>query len=94
MTLRFEELMIVDLKGFKYNDPYQGMTMTSRNAWVDDYYIVLEDNGENCVVVNLNNRDGYKKTYSKRYVASKISSGPLVKWDEESKSHINDIEKI
>jgi hypothetical protein len=93
MTLKFDELMKMNLKGFKYNDSYQGMTMTSRNAWVDDFYIVIEDDGEKCIVTNLESRT-FKRTWSKNYVASKIASCPLVKWDEESKSHVNDIEVI
>lgn len=93
MLLEFEELMNVSLKGFKFNDPYRGMTMTSGNAWIDDYYIVLEDDGEKCIVASLKDRT-YTQTWSKQYTASKINCGTLVKWNEETKSHDNDIEKI
>jgi hypothetical protein len=93
MLLNVEELMKVNLKGFKFNDPYQGMTMTSRSAWIDDYYIVLEDDGENCIIASLDKRT-YTKKCSKKYTASKIAYGTLCVWNEETKSHDNDIEKF
>ncbi len=93
MLLEFNELMNVNLKGFKFNDPYQGMTMTSRNAWIDDYYVILEDDGENCIIASLDNRT-YTKTWSKKYTASKIAYGTLCEWNEETKSYDNAIEKF
>jgi hypothetical protein len=93
MLLQFNELMSTNLKGFKFNLPYEGMTMTSRSAWIDDYYIVLEDDGENCVVANLDKRTDTNK-WSKKYTASKIAYGTLCVWNEETQSYDNAIEKL
>lgn len=93
MTLSYEELMSRDLKGFKFSVIRYGMTMTSRHASITDYYIVLEDNGDKCVVSEIDSRS-FKSTWSKEYTASKIASSPLCDWDEETKSYVNAIEKI
>lgn len=94
MTLSYDELMSRDLKGFKFCVTRYGMTMTSRHGSIDEHYIVLEDDGENCTVVDLHNRDGYKNVWSKSHTAFKIADNPLLTWNEETKEYNNAIENI
>lgn len=93
MTLSYKELMSRDLKGFKFCVIRYGMTMTSRHASITDHYIVLEDNGDKCVVAEVDSRS-FKSTWSKEYTASKIADNPSCVWDEETKSYVNAIENI
>jgi hypothetical protein len=92
MTLNFEQLMETDLKGYKFNDPYKGYTRSGFGV-IDDYRIVLEDNGDTCLVADLETK-GWIKTWSKRSVADKIAYAPLLKWNAEAKAYVNDIEQL
>jgi hypothetical protein len=92
MTLNFEQLMETDLKGYKYNESYKGYTRSGFGV-IDDYYIVLEDDGETCSVADLETKKWVKK-WSKRAIAQKLAYAPLLKWNAEAKAYVNDIEQL
>ena len=92
MILTYEQLKQTNLKGYKFFETYEGYTRTGWGT-IDDNYVVVEDDGENCVVADLKERDRTKKL-SKTIVAAKIAKMPLLEWSEEKSMTINAIEKI
>lgn len=92
MILTKKQLIETNLKGYKYFEMYEGYTRTGWGT-IEDYFIVLEDDGENCVVADLKERDRTKKL-SKTIVSAKIAKMPLLEWSEEKSMTINAIEKI
>lgn len=91
--LSYKELLEVNLKGYKYSVGEMTMTRTSRSAYESTSYIVLEDDGEVCVVAEDKRRDWTQK-YSKAAIARKIATGPLLIWDKEKKANVNNVEKL
>lgn len=91
MTLNYEQLMQTNLKGYKYFSMGLSMTATSRNAYTTEYYVVIEDNGESCVVAELNNKS-YTRTLSKSSVAESVANRPLMRFDRENNTNVNDVE--
>lgn len=91
MTLKQDELLKRNLTGFKFGIGEHRMTMTSRWAYETDYYVVLQDNGEDCIVADLGNHKR-TRTWDRRKVAKLIENIPLLRWDEQLKANVNDID--
>lgn len=92
MILTYEQLKQTNLKGYKFFETYEGYTRTGWGT-IDDNYVVIEDDGENCVVAYMNDRDR-TKCWSKDTVASKIARKPFIEWSNEKNMSVNAIEKI
>jgi len=92
MILTYEQLMETNLKGYKYFETYEGYTRTGWGT-IDDNYVVIEDDGENCVVAYMHDR-GRTKTMPKTTVASKVAKKPFLEWSKEKNMSVNAIEKI
>jgi len=91
MTLKQDELLKRNLTGFKFGIGEHRMTMTSRWAYETDYCVVLQDDGEDCIVADLGNHKRTRK-WDRRKVAKLIENIPLLRWDEQLKANVNDID--
>jgi hypothetical protein len=91
MTLKQDELLKRNLTGFKFAIGEHRMTMTSRSAYETDPYVVLQDDGENCIVADLGNHTR-TRTWDRRKVAKCIETIPLLRWDAQLKANVNDID--
>ena len=92
MTLTFEQLMQTNLKGYTFNDRHKGHTRSGFGI-VDEYKVVLEDNEDYCLVADLDTKK-WKEKWLKRPIAHKIAYSPLLKWNEDTKDYVNDIEQL
>ena len=92
MILTYEQLMQTNLKGYKYSETSEGYTMTGWGT-IDEYYVVLDDDGETCVVAQ---RDYHKRTrtLTKEQAARKVAKQPSLVWSEEKQMTVNAIEKL
>lgn len=92
MILNYEQLMETNLKGYTFSVITHGYTRTGYGT-IDEHYLVLEDDGENCVVANYETRTG-NRTWSKKKTAAAIDKGPLQVWNKEKKCYENKIESL
>lgn len=92
MIMTFEQLMKTDLTGYKFSVRSYGVTITSRRGSIDDYFVVVKDDGENCVVENVEFPE-YKKQMAKRETAVHVANYPMLYWDSEKKEMFNEIVK-
>ena len=88
MTLTFEELMGRNLTGFRFGIGEYRMTMTSRRAYETDYYTVIQDDGDKCII-KMDGRSSYTKVVTKSQAAKYIVDIPLLRWDDEVKANVN-----
>ena len=72
-----EELKSLDLKGYCYYVSAWGMSMTSRHSYQPELWIVLEDNGTECVVSEFG-KEFWKKTLTKDRAAYAIADYPAI----------------
>ena len=72
-----EELKETNLKGYCYYVPAWGMSMTSRHSYDPELWIVLEDDGNECVVAEYKNQSWTKK-FSKERTALLIVDYPAI----------------
>ena len=72
--------METNLKGYKFNDPYKGYTRSGFGT-IDDYRVVLEDNGDTCLVADAETKK-WVKMWSKRSVAQKVAYSPVMKHEQ------------
>lgn len=93
MTLSYDQLMKISLKGYKFSVMSQGMTRTSRNATVTDFYVITEDDGENCTIANLDRMSSTER-WSKQRAAINVARSPLLRWNDELKTNANDIMEL
>lgn len=73
----FEELKNTDLKGYCFYVDAWGMSMTSRNSYQPELWIVLEDVLFECTIARYNMRH-WTKTVKKELVASSIANNPAI----------------
>lgn len=92
MLLKTNELLSRNMTGFKFGIREQRMTMTSRSAWETDYYVVLSDDGEYCLVGELGNHKRTNK-WDRTKVAKLIEYSPALKWDSKRNANVNDIDQ-
>jgi len=92
MKLEYNELINSSLVGFEFIIREQKMTNTSRISWESEYYIVTEDNGENCKVKNI--ETGTITEAPKTRIARYIDENPAMIWSEELNTYVNKISKI
>ena len=74
----FEELKNENLKGYCYYVSAWGMSMTSRHSYQPIMWIVLEDNGTECIVAEYEQQSWTKKTLAKELVAATIARNPAI----------------
>lgn len=91
MTLKQDELLKRNLTGFKFAIGEHRMTRTSAWAYETDPYVVIQDNGEDCIVADLGNHTR-TRTWDRRKVAKCIETGPLLRWDTDAGGYVNDID--
>jgi len=94
-----EELQNEDLTGYCYYVRSAGMSRTSGNTDVKTLYMVLEDNGDTCLVEDITEKDiaGNKKisktpdslTISKKEAIKQIASYPAQSMDKENRLYKN-----
>ena len=92
MRNEFDQLMETNLKGYTYNDMTEGYTMTGWGT-IDNYMVVIEDNGDTCVVAELDNKSRTKQ-FSKRYVAKMLCTSSLYVWNAESRQYDHKIVEV
>ena len=90
MTLTFEQLMETNLRGYTFCVTTEGYTRSGYGT-IDEYYVVLEDGGENCVIADFHNRSR-TMMWTKNRTAANITKRPLLKWNEETKRNENNVE--
>ena len=90
--LSYRELLETNLKGYKFTEIVDGYTMTGWGT-IDYRYVVLEDDGEKCVVADLDDRTK-TRVWSKKKVSVMIERGTIVQWDAEKRMYINDVEQL
>ena len=81
-----DELKQTNLKGYYYYKDAWGMTMTSRNAYEPELWVVLEDDGDNCVVAECGH-ESWTKTFPKELVCKLIAGYPAI----DAKTYSNKI---
>lgn len=91
MTLKQDELLKRNLTGFKFSIGEHRMTRTSAWTYETDPYVVIQDNGEDCIVADLGNHTR-TRTWDRRKVAKCIETGPLLRWDTNTRGCVNDID--
>lgn len=91
MTLKQDELLKRNLTGFMFAIGEHRMTRTSAWAYETDHFVVLQDDGEDCIVADLGDHKRTRK-WDRRKVAKLIEDIPLLRWDEQLKAHINAID--
>lgn len=82
--LTYDQLQEKNLKGYSFSVRSGGLNMTSRNGGSNDYYVVLEDKGNTCIVADLDKRH-WVSEWSKREVATALARSPLMTIDQETK---------
>ena len=73
----FEELKQENLKGYCYYVSAWGMSMTSRNSYQPELWVVLEDNGTECIVAE-EKYPTWTKKFTKERTASLIADYPAI----------------
>jgi len=71
-----DELLKENLTGYCYFEEYTTMSRTSRYSIEYEPYVVLSDNGTDCIVKRMESE--YKTTIRKEYLANLIALNPML----------------
>lgn len=75
-------IQVTTLEGRKFFRDAWGMTMTSRNAYDPEYWIVVEDKGATCVIAELKNdvpQTSGRTEWTRENVENQLKSHSLYK---------------
>ena len=90
MILTYEQLMETNLRGYTFCVTTEGYTRSGYGT-IDEYYVVLEDDGQDCVIAELDKRSR-TMMWTKNRTAANVAKRPLLKWNEETKRNENNVE--
>lgn len=80
--LTFDELLESNLKGFGYYVSAWSMSMTSRHSYNPELWVVIEDNGDQCIVAQYQKSGNYyncwTQTLDKNRAAKNIHDFPCM----------------
>lgn len=91
--LDYNQLKEKNLKGYSFSVRNRGMNMTSRNGGSNDYYVVLEDKGNTCIVADLHKRN-WVYEWTKEDVVRAVSYSPVMTVDKDTKEINYKIESL
>jgi len=75
-------IQVTTLQGRKFFIDAWSMTMTSRNAYEPENWIVLEDKGDTCIIAKLKDNkpsDSWTKEWSREKVEQQLKTHTLYK---------------